>query len=374
MLFSWLSWALLLIDSGLRFSLLAIRATLPERPPQKCQAEAGGCVILIAAHNEAEVIGATVAALGPLLTEWEGSVLHVIADRCSDATASQAALVGAHVTLRDNGPGSKAAALAWWMETQRVEWQSRPAILVLDADSRLEPGSLAAFARTLRKGVGAAQAFIKPEAPTRQARLAGWSEVIMQRVDDAARQRLGWSVPLRGTGMLFRPSLFATLAPRLHTLAEDLELDVLVAALGERVVFVPEAVVIDPKPRRSLGAAHQRARWLQGQAQVAYEYAGQILRAIVRGGIGSFVLFTLLFLRPKALFIFVRIVAALLGWWRPAVVGLSLDAIYYLGGAFFVDNRRLYLRDLLATPRYLAMWCLSLTIALIKRGWLRAGR
>jgi len=174
--------------------------------------------------------------------------------------------------------------------------------------------------------------------------------------------------------MLFRPSLFATLAPRLHTLAEDLELDVLIASLGERVVFVPEAVVIDPKPRRSLGAARQRARWLQGQVQVACDYAGQILRAMVRGGIGSFVLFTLLFLRPKALFIFVRIVAALLGWWRPAVVGLSLDALYYLGGAFFVDNRRLYLRDLLATPRYLAMWCFSLTIALIKRGWLRAGR
>jgi hypothetical protein len=85
-------------------------------------------------------------------------------------------------------------------------------------------------------------------------------------------------------------------------------------------------------------------------------------------------LIPLLLLRPKVLFVFLRLLAAVLGLWRVAIVGLTLDLLYYLGGAFFVEDRRRYLRDLIATPRYAAMWIVSMTTAAVRRGWLRAGR
>jgi cellulose synthase/poly-beta-1,6-N-acetylglucosamine synthase-like glycosyltransferase len=202
----------------------------------------------------------------------------------------------------------------------------------------------------------------------------------MQRIDDEARRRCGWPVPLRGTGMALRGELLAELAPRLHTYAEDLELDVILASRGARVEFVPEAVIFDPKPLQTDGASRQRARWLQGQLQVLRDYRREFVQALLTGGAGAWFLLWLLMLRPKILFIGLRILLLLAGFFFTpllwlALAGLAMDGIYYLAGAAIVDNPRRYLLDLLAVPRYAAMWFFSFGTAIIRRRvWLRAGR
>jgi cellulose synthase/poly-beta-1,6-N-acetylglucosamine synthase-like glycosyltransferase len=182
--------------------------------------------------------------------------------------------------------------------------------------------------------------------------------------------------------MAIRVPLLAELAPRLHTLAEDLELDAILAARSARVDFVPEAVVWDPKPNQGAGVSRQRARWLQGQLQVMRDYWRELLQALSGGGAGAWALICLLFMRPKVAFIGLRALAAallllLFGWggpWLIPLAGLALDVAYYLGGAAVVDEPRRYLLDLLAAPRYIGLWFYSLGLAVIKRGWLRAGR
>src|SRR4029450_11395523 len=67
----------------------------------------------------------------------------------------------------------------------------------------------------------------------------------MQRIDDEARRRCGWPVPLRGTGMALRAEVLAGLAPRLHTPAEDLELDLL---LPPRPARAPPRPALPPAP------------------------------------------------------------------------------------------------------------------------------
>lgn len=202
----------------------------------------------------------------------------------------------------------------------------------------------------------------------------------MQQIDDRARAACGWPVPLRGTGMAIRPSLLAELSPLLHTQAEDLELDILLALRDARVIFVPEAVINDPKPTRADGASRQRARWLKGQLDVVRDYLPDLPRLLAkgrdRGLIGDLFLFLPLFWRPKLLFIALRVVL-----WPifplVATIGLLLDLLYYLAGALFVDRPRQYLRDLLGVPLYLLVWGQSLLLALLHRGrtvWLRAGR
>src|SRR4029453_15085309 len=125
---------------------------------------------------------------------------------------------------------------------------------------------------------------------------------LVEQIKEEARRRCGWSVPLRGTGMAFRGGALAGIAPRLRTQAEDLELDVLLASGGNRVDFVPQAVVLDPKPRQSSGASRQRARWFQGQLQVLRSYPREIATALARGGLGAWFLLPPLMLRPKILF------------------------------------------------------------------------
>jgi cellulose synthase/poly-beta-1,6-N-acetylglucosamine synthase-like glycosyltransferase len=391
---------LLLTDSFLRACLLLLRLAKPRRGSKPASGDSKGCVILIAAHDEAGTIGPTVSALKEHLTEWPGSVLWVVADRCSDATAVEAAIAGARVAERREGSLDgrigKCVALAWWLSKHEAEWRSRDTVLILDADSRLAKGSLRALRKAISNGadnLAAVQSFVAPDASASAGRLAGWSEVLMQQIDDEARARCGWSVPLRGTGMAFRGDVLAELAPRLRTLAEDLELDVLLASRGERVEFVPDSVVFDPKPQQSSGASRQRARWFQGQLQVVRDYPREIATALLRGGLSAWFLLPLLLLRPKILFIGLRILLLFVSllvapftsigfsslFWI-ALAGLAMDAVYYLAAAAIVDQPRRYLFDLLSTPLYAAMWFYSFGITMTRRGkrgqrvWLRAGR
>jgi cellulose synthase/poly-beta-1,6-N-acetylglucosamine synthase-like glycosyltransferase len=376
--------SLLLFDSLLRFALLCLRALVPAKPAAQDSAATRGCVVLIAAHDEAGTIGPTVAALKEHLSEWPRSSLWVVADRCTDSTAQEAEAAGAQVAARVDGKLGKGAVIAWWMKLYDAVWQSKDAVLILDADSRIAPGCLRALQRAMAGDstgrVDAAQAFVSPDASTNSGRLAGWSEVLMQRIDDEARRRCGWPVPLRGTGMALRGELLAELAPRLHTYAEDLELDVILASRGARVEFVPDAVIFDPKPQASAGASRQRARWLQGQLQVLGDYRREFIQALLKGGAGAWFLLWLLMLRPKILFIGLRLLLLMVGlFYTPllwlALAGLAMDAAYYLAGAAIVDDPRRYLLDLLAVPRYAAMWFYSFGMALIRRRvWLRAGR
>ena len=114
--------------------------------------------------------------------------------------------------------------------------------------------------------------------------------------------------------------------------------------------------------------------------QVLRDYRREFLRALLTGGPGAWFLLWLLMLRPKILFIGLRLLLLSAGLFyapllRPALVGLAMDAIYYLAGAAMVDDPLRYLLDLLAVPRYAAMWFYSFGTALIRRKvWLRAGR
>ena len=83
---------LLLFDSLLRAALLCMRATGRARSGAAKAGASNGCVVLIAAHDEAGTIGPTVTALRNHLREWPGSVLWVVADRCVDKTAVEAAV------------------------------------------------------------------------------------------------------------------------------------------------------------------------------------------------------------------------------------------------------------------------------------------
>ncbi len=383
---------LLALDSLLRFGLVCLRAMKPPVRAGLIRVASPGCIVLIAAKDEAGMIGETVTAVLPQLTEWPGSRLWVVADNCADATASEAAAAGACVASRKNGRLGKGAVIAWWLQNHQADWKDKDSVLVLDADSRLSAGSLAALKTAMECGADAAQAFVAPQADSSSGRLAGWSEILMQRIDDEARCGQGWQVPLRGTGMAIRAELLAELAPKLHTLAEDLELDVLLAARQAKVVFVPEAMVIDPKPELSSGAARQRARWLRGQLQVLRDYWREIGRSLLNGGLSAWFLLPLLFLRPKTLLIGLRlvIVLAIAGWqyifsikgspvgqmflpvWSAAGIGLLLDVAYYLAAVRVVDDPRKYLADLLAAPRYVVMWMYSFGVMTVRRGWLKA--
>ncbi len=342
--------------------------------------------VLIPAHDEAATIADTVrlacAAAEPPATVF------VVADHCEDGTAAAARAAGARVFERQDGLAGKGAALAWFLTAAQDELHEFDALAILDADSRLQPGALAALGAALAGGAVAAQGFVWPEpaddspAPL----LAAYSEWVSQALDDRLRRRLGWPVPLRGTGMALSLAALRELAPRLETRVEDIELTLRLLAHGGHIAFVPEAVVVDPKPLGGGRVARQRARWLQGQREIWRRYHRVIVRLLLTGGPGRAWVLGALLVKPRTAIVAGKGAALLLllpfaG--RPrgrrlagaAAALLAVDMLYYLAGLATVPPgwRAPVARALLRAPVYVAMWSRALLLSLAARErWLRA--
>lgn len=342
-----------------------------------------GLVILILARDEAEVLRGTLVDLnrhlGPL------DEVHVVADHCRDATARAARGLGARVWTRSGpGPSGKGAALHWWLQQTADDVREDRAILILDADSRLGPGFFEALRARVACGFDALQARVAPAAGARSfvARLAGYSEIVDQRVSDRLRTRLGLPVRLRGTGMVIRRRVLQSVSGHLRSAAEDAELTLLLSAKGFTIAAVEEASVIDVKPEEAAAAARQRARWLKGQLEIVAGHPGPIARLLLQGLPGWSILSSIL-LKPRGLLVPAKVAAAAAfiayaGPFGQGAGALLLASVCYdlavlAVGLAFVPDRGEALRSLILSPAYTAVWVRSLVLAASSRSdWLRS--
>ncbi|MCA1569555.1 MAG: glycosyltransferase, partial [Chloroflexi bacterium] len=161
------------------------------------------------------------------------------------------------------------------------------AVLMLDADSVIEPGFFDACEQALATGAGAVQSRSESSAPRTLAMEASLAAFTLQGITiPRGRDRLGVSVRLRGTGMVIRREL--ALAHRMHAPASEdlfLTLDLLLA--GVRCRHVERARV------RSDGAAGwgtfggQKVRYEAGRMSAARAYVPRLLRRAARHGDAS---------------------------------------------------------------------------------------
>jgi cellulose synthase/poly-beta-1,6-N-acetylglucosamine synthase-like glycosyltransferase len=339
---------------------------------------------LIAAHNEAEIISDTVARTARAMAPHP---VFVVADRCTDSTASRAREAGATVYERAHGPVGKGAAIAWFLEAAG-EAAHLDALVILDADSRLQPHSLAPLVQALSAGADAAQGLVYPIFDTNSplATLVAYNEWLSQMVDDRLRARLRWPVRLRGTGMAIRTSVLRDAASRLKTRVEDAELTILLLCERRSILFVADAVVEDPKPSKTFFLTQQRARWLQGDRDIWRFHRRAVLRALATFNPGAWWLTSSLLLKPRSLVTLAKVGASLALWpfatypmvrlvlWALLFSVLS-TIVYYLAGVLLVpaEWRRPVLRALARAPLYLLMWVRAFARSLkMGEAWLRA--
>ncbi len=213
--------------------------------------------ILIPAHDEEILLP---RCLGSIPNSPNVRVI-VVADNCTDNTAKTARNLGAEVLERFNHSRiGKGYALAHGVPAALAH---RPdAVLILDADCELAPGTLEAFDAALAGGCLAIQAPLN-------VRKAGGSEseyiaAVGAEVDRAVHRgmrRFGCSVPLRGTGMLFRRELLETHPWSMHGLAEDAEFAAVLRRAGVRVDLLDGGTIFTEAPARSGDLLQQRRRW-----------------------------------------------------------------------------------------------------------------
>ena len=236
-------------------------------------------LVLVPAHNEERVIHRCLEAIAADRRQAD-SVL-VVADRCTDATAEIARSYGALVLERgdDDEPGRAAARQAGLERARALEWD---AVLMLDADSVIEPGFFAACERAMAGGTPAVQARSESGHGRSLAQEASLAAFTLQGITiPRGRDALGLSVRLRGTGMAIRREL--ALAHRFRAPAsEDLFFTLDLMLDGVRCRHVDSARL------RSEGASDwgtlsgQKVRYEAGRMSAARTYVPRLMRRALR--------------------------------------------------------------------------------------------
>jgi cellulose synthase/poly-beta-1,6-N-acetylglucosamine synthase-like glycosyltransferase len=341
-------------------------------------------LILVPCRDDAGALRAALPSLRAAVRPGRDRLV-VVADRCRDDTAAAARQGGAEaIERRDESAGAgKAGALLFALRRDGAASSSAP-VVIFDADSRPSADFCARVEDAFGAGRRAVQAEVVP-LPGRGllSRLAAYSEILSQRVAGRVRTALGWTIPLRGTGMAVSGDLLARALERCATQVEDLEITLLLAAAGVRIEPL-NATVEDPKPGAAAGLAAQRARWLAGNVAALVARRREIAR-LLRSLDGA-TLVAGLFARPRSLFFSGRLLllGASLAWgngpaWAALAAVLAVfvgrDLALFLAGLLVVDRPLFYLPAIAAAPLYPLLWAASALRAFgARKSWLSARR
>jgi cellulose synthase/poly-beta-1,6-N-acetylglucosamine synthase-like glycosyltransferase len=244
-------------------------------------------VIMIPAHDEEASIGETLDAMR--LVEHARFSVHVVADNCSDATADIVRSRGFVVHERDEpSERGKGPALNWLFD--RLDAEGGPdfdVVVVVDADTTVDPAFLRALERAFAAEVQAVQGHYAVRQPTMSPATALRAAALAARhhLRPLGRARLGGSCGLFGNGMAFRRPLLRTHRWTGH-LVEDAQLQVELLLAGHRVAYAPDARVFAEMPASLEHARSQNKRWELGRLQLLATAGPSLLRKSLRGPTG----------------------------------------------------------------------------------------
>src|SRR5262245_12485623 len=236
--------------------------------------------VVVPAHDEAATLPTLLAALDGLAYPRPRYEVIVIADNCADDTAAVALTGGARVLTRtDPARRSKGHALGWALPRIVAE-RRHDAVVILDADSRPDPGLLAELDASLRAGAQAAQAYCAVGNPHESWRTALMTAdmALIHYLRPLGRQALGGSAALQGNGGCLTREVLRRVPWEAASVAEDQEYHLRLLSRGYRSVFVPRAVVYTVMEPSMATARDQELRWEGGRLALARQHVGPLLR------------------------------------------------------------------------------------------------
>lgn len=235
--------------------------------------------VMIPAHNEENVISKTIENI--LEMDYEPFEIIVIDDRSDDNTANvikdieeNNEKVTALIRDKDSFPG-KSAVLNDALFLAKGE-----AILVLDADARIEPDFLSKLVPTLEpEDVGAVQArkVILNKDYNILTRCQN-NEYTLDSHFQVGRDAVKGAVELRGNGELIKRIALDDISGwNNETITDDLDMSTQLHIKGWDVRFCPEAIVYEEGIIYLMPLFRQRRRWFEGSIRRYLEHFGEVL-------------------------------------------------------------------------------------------------
>ena len=332
--------------------------------------------VAVFACNEAFVIQDTIVSIQKALRPADN--LFVIADNCTDNTVNLASQLGAKVFCRTNDRfRGKGAAISWFVKEHQDIINEFDQLVILDADSLLTEDFIEKLESELDDQFVVGQCFLNPVAykDSPLSTLIALSELVEQTVFDRIRLLFGFSVRLRGTGMVFNPQLLYKLCNKVGTEVEDIVFSLLLA--GEKITIrsITSAIVYDPKPTGLVSASKQRARWFRGQNTALWKYRDDVKKTFLSGMNGWSVL-TSIFFKPRWLKLIILALFGLVCLHFPIISTVlfgyvAIESLLILIGTFRLQNRIEFLKSLFYLPIFLLMWIYGIQLSFKHLPWLR---
>jgi cellulose synthase/poly-beta-1,6-N-acetylglucosamine synthase-like glycosyltransferase len=345
--------------------------------------------VVVPAHNELPVIERVVHSLKRLDWPADRFRIIVIADNCTDATATLARNAGALVVERhDLELRGKGYALAYAFARSAAEgWAD--AVVVIDADAEVSTNLLEAFAARIERGAEAVQAHYGVLNPLTswRTRLMTIATAAFHIVRSRARERLGLSCGIRGNGWCVTHRLLERVPYQAYSLAEDLEYGIEIGLAGLRVHYADEAHSNADMVSSAQIADKQRQRWERGRFELIRAKTLLLLRAaLVRRSAVCFDLALDLLVLPLSYVALSVIVfclcAAAASWWQPMLLpwlflgigSLGAIALYVLRGWQLSGIGARGLVDLARAPLFLVWKVLLMLKRKTSDEWIRTER
>lgn len=240
--------------------------------------------VLIPAHDEASNIETTLASLAAVDYPTDSYEVVVIADNCTDETADIARRCGVRVLERhDVERRGKGQALHWAIPRVLSD-ASVQALMVVDADTVVEPSLLARVSWHIEGGADAVQVDYRVRNPASswRTRLLDIGFTAQHRVRSSGRSALGLSAGLHGNGMAFARDTLETVPYTAFSVVEDIEYSLLLGRSDRRVLACDATHVAGDMPATADDAAPQRSRWEAGQSAVRKRHLGPFFRRAIK--------------------------------------------------------------------------------------------
>lgn len=233
--------------------------------------------IIVPAHNEERVISNTLKEIIPQLSSLDQLI--VVADNCTDNTASIAAEMGATVLERFNHQfKGKGYALDFAM--QHLKSNPPDVVIIIDADCSISSNLVYDISTQCvmeGKPIQANYLMTFQDRVTLKQQVTEFAWMVKNSVRPSGFQYLGLPCQLMGTGMAFNWKDLSLCNLANSHLVEDMQLGLEFASLGKAPMFSTRAYVHSYFPNSEEGQLSQRARWEHGHLSIILSKAPYLI-------------------------------------------------------------------------------------------------
>lgn len=230
---------------------------------------------IIAARNEAEVIGNLVQSLKEQDYPAELFEIFVIPNNCTDNTREVAKEAGAIIVDCTEKVKSKGQVLSFAFDYILKKKYNFDAFCIFDADNLVERNFLKEMNNALCSGARVAQGYRDSKNPSDSV-ISSCHSIYYYCVNglyNRARSNLGLSAIITGTGFMVSTDAIKQLGGwNTKTMTEDLEFTALCIMEGINIEWVQNAIVYDEQPITVKQSWNQRIRWSTGNQQCFRAY------------------------------------------------------------------------------------------------------